>query len=348
MSLSQSQDRFSYKDYQNPEGGEIELYYTTTKAESETVAQQFLGEPVLGFDMEWVYDPDRRPESMTLKENVSLIQLASKTKIALFHIALHAETAPEDLIAPSLKVIIESPHITKAGVSIMHGDFSRLVQFLRLKPQGALELSQLHNLVTNWPYSRNNITTLLCKMDSQVATHLKKKLVKDGGERASNWSQPLTVEQKQYAADDVYASFMLYHRMNEKREQMAVVPPLPEFCEKYLPFGLAPYKEVILLRPIQEGEKAMKATDDALLKAAKDQSSALSNVSLSRQALEPESKAENALSSDERQGESVGGPGLSPNKFLAAKLRKARETLSLHGPPTDQDKPAGEGSPRAE
>jgi hypothetical protein len=45
------------------------------------MAQQFLGEPVIGFDLEWEIRPPK-----SFKDSVSL-QLASLSQIALFHLA---------------------------------------------------------------------------------------------------------------------------------------------------------------------------------------------------------------------------------------------------------------------
>jgi len=79
----------------------------------------------------------------------------------LFHIGLHAGNTSEDLIAPSLRKIIETPNIAKVGVAILNADFSRLENWFHLKPKGAFELSHLHNLITFGPEHPELITTKL-------------------------------------------------------------------------------------------------------------------------------------------------------------------------------------------
>ena len=82
----------------------------------ETVSQLFANEPVLGFDIEWMAQASAKDG---IRRNVSLIQIASETRIALFHIAVFAGTnVPADFVAPTFKKLMESKSITKAGVAI--------------------------------------------------------------------------------------------------------------------------------------------------------------------------------------------------------------------------------------
>lgn len=102
-----------------------------------------------------------------LQQKVGLIQCACEDKIGLFHIGLHSGKTANDLIAPSLRKIIESPSIIKTGVSIQGADFSRLETWFGLKPQGAFELSHLHNLITYGPETPEMITTRLRALVSE-------------------------------------------------------------------------------------------------------------------------------------------------------------------------------------
>ena len=79
----------------------------------------------------------------------------------MFHIGLHVGKTTEDLIAPSLRMIIESPNILKTGVCVLKADFARLEKWFDLKPRGAFELSHLHNLVTYGAEQPNLLTTRL-------------------------------------------------------------------------------------------------------------------------------------------------------------------------------------------
>lgn len=207
---------WSHTLYRGPGGKPVQVLYSITKQESEQLAQKFLHEAVLGFDGEWYnWYPDH---TAPLKSVVSLVQIASEDKIGLFHIARHDGTTPEDLIAPSLRRIIESPNIIKTGNNIIGADFKRLRQYFKLKPQGGLELSDLHKSITKSPYNG------LVALAKQVQIHLGLPLAK-GEVRGSNWMEPLNEEQKVYAAADAYAGFMLYHCMNAKRVAMGLSMP---------------------------------------------------------------------------------------------------------------------------
>ncbi|KAI0023863.1 ribonuclease H-like domain-containing protein [Xylariomycetidae sp. FL0641] len=237
---------WSHRYYRGPSNGTAQILYSRTRDHSEAIAQQFKDEPVLGFDMEWPWDPHQTPAAFRaspLQEKVALIQLACEDKIALFHVALHEGNKPDHLIAPTLKGIIENPTLVKTGVGIMNNDMKRLREHFELQPQGVFELSHLHRLVTQGAQYPHPITTQLCKLATMVETHLGMPLFK-GQVRASAWSRRLEAEQIEYAADDAYASFMLYHCMNAKRLALAPVPRMPRLAETYLPFSLAPIQAV--------------------------------------------------------------------------------------------------------
>lgn len=226
---------WSYDLYRGPRNQKPRLFYARSKAESEEIAAGFSQEKVLGFDMEWPsYDPTNSREGR-LQDKVGVITVACEDKIALFHLGAYAGKKPSAFIGPVLRALIESPDIVKAGVNILAADFRRLQDHFDLKPQGAVELSHLHSLVTHGRGREGSAcTTKLCALDEQVKTHfglpLKKSRV-----RTSNWSQkkPLSREQKSYAASDAYAGFMLYHYLNHLRLSMDPLPPPPLYAERY-------------------------------------------------------------------------------------------------------------------
>lgn len=74
---------WSHELYRGPENKPVKILYSKDKAQSETIAQQFLNEPVLGFDMEWPWDSHNKHR---LQDKIGLIQVACEDKIALFHI----------------------------------------------------------------------------------------------------------------------------------------------------------------------------------------------------------------------------------------------------------------------
>jgi len=225
---------WSYELYRGPKGQAPELVYSTSKQDSEKLASQFLGQKIVGFGMEWVWYR-HAPENERLQEKVSLIQVASEEKIALFHIAAYSGDDPEDFLAPSLRKIIESPSIIKAGAAIKK-DFERLEETfkdLSLTPRGAMDPSHLHNLVFYGSGSSDQwekCTTKLLALDKQVEMHfglpLKKELI--------DWSKkPLTEKQQTCAASDAYAGLMLFHYLENKRAKMAKKPPRLLSAELY-------------------------------------------------------------------------------------------------------------------
>jgi ribonuclease D len=219
---------WSHTWYRNTKGKPIKVSYSWMLEQSEILAQKFLNETLLGFDMEWKMWPGTR-----IQENISLIQVASESEVGLFHIALHSGTTIDKLLAPSLRKIIETPSILKIGVNIYKADGKRLEKFMGLKPRGLFELSHLYNLV-----KYQNGTRRLVSLGNQVLDHLGFPLCK-GQVRTSDWSRPLNENQKKYAASDAYAGLMLFHVMEAKRLKLNPTPPRPEFAELFRPIRLA-------------------------------------------------------------------------------------------------------------
>lgn len=209
----------------------MKVLYSRTKLESEEIAHEFLDEKVIGFDMEWPWETDTTANTR-LQQRIGLIQIACEDKIALFHIGLHQGSTAKDLLAPTLRKIIEDPAIAKCGVAVHNADFARLQLWFGLKPRGAFELSHLHNLVSFGASNPAKCTTKLRGLAAQVEQHLGLPLHK-GKVRTSNWSKPLNKDQFNYAAADAYAGFMLFHCINAKRMHMDPVPPLPVYAETY-------------------------------------------------------------------------------------------------------------------
>lgn len=79
-----------------------------------------------------------------LQEQTSLIQVASESDIGLFHIGLHKGDCVADLLAPSLRQIIESSSIVKTGVGIIFANLPRLKHTFGLEAQGITDLNELH------------------------------------------------------------------------------------------------------------------------------------------------------------------------------------------------------------
>lgn len=187
---------WSYNLYRGPdENGElntkIKVHYCTSQHTTERVLQQyFMNEKILGFDLEWEPSASDR---MGARKNVSLVQLASKSRIGLFHLSLYGEKG--SLVAPSLKKIMEDPNVTKLGVAIKQ-DCTRLRKFLGIDSRGIFELSNLYKLVkysTSGEYQFINRTYV--RLAAQVMEYLRLPLHKGPDVRKSSWSQALKMDQ---------------------------------------------------------------------------------------------------------------------------------------------------------
>ncbi|KAI9818211.1 MAG: hypothetical protein M1827_000836 [Pycnora praestabilis] len=221
--------------YRGPEGEKVKVHYCRSKETTERISKLFLNEKVLGFDIEW------KPQAQVIegiKRNVSLIQLASEERIALFHVALFGKgSAIEDFVAPTLKQIMESANITKVGVSVK-SDCTRLRKFMKIESQGLLELSHLYKVVRFSISDVSKIDKRLVSLAQQVEEHLKLPLYK-GSVRSSDWSEALDMQQILYAASDSYAGLRVYDILEEKRKLLKPMPPCPAHAELNLPLRTA-------------------------------------------------------------------------------------------------------------
>jgi ribonuclease D len=264
---------WSHKLYRGPKNKSPEVFYSKTRDDSEILAQKFLDKPLLGFDMEW----PRWKSPKRLQHQIGMIQVASEDMIALFHIGQHSGSTIDQVIAPSLRKIIESPNIIKIGRCIVGADFSRLIKFFGLKPQAAFEIAHLHKLVTS--ISRGGLA-------DQVQHHFELPLSKDPNDRTCKWHLPLSQSQRDYAAADAYAGFMLYHCMNAKRLAMIPTPPLPPLADSPKPTAEAKGEP----KPSKLRQEPLDLVSQALYDELSIRRSALAsdeNVKLSRIASNP-------------------------------------------------------------
>lgn len=187
---------WSYSMYRGPgddgaTDAKVKVHYCKTKHTTERVLQQyFMNEKILGFDLEWAPDATKLQSA---RRNVSLVQIAGQSRIALFHIALYPKT--DELVAPSFKKIMEDPEVTKAGVCIK-GDCTRLRNYMGIDSRGIFELSHLYKLVkysTTEQYGAINRRTV--SLAAQVQECLGLPMFKGQDVRSSDWSQPLGMQQ---------------------------------------------------------------------------------------------------------------------------------------------------------
>lgn len=183
---------WEYSLYQGPGGERIKIHYCKSKEISEDIAKLFLNEEVIGFDVEWKQNATAQHG---IRKNVSLVQIASEDRIALFHISQFAKgESLEDLVAPTLKTIMESPIITKVGVSIK-ADCTRLRKFMGIDSRGIFELSHMYKLVKYASDNPQLINKKLVSLAHQVEDHLQLPLYKGSVVRNSDWSEDLRNQQ---------------------------------------------------------------------------------------------------------------------------------------------------------
>ncbi len=169
----------------------VKVHYCTSSTTTERVVKQYFSdEKVLGFDLEW--SPSAHKSSGTRK-NVSLVQLASASRIGLFHIAAFPLT--DKLVAPSLKKVLEDPDVAKLGVSIK-GDCRRCADHLGINVRGQFELSHLYRLVKYYKSGEYDlINKRLVSLAMQVQDCLGLPLYKGSDVRESNWAKKLKMDQ---------------------------------------------------------------------------------------------------------------------------------------------------------
>ncbi|KAH7318527.1 hypothetical protein B0I35DRAFT_432286 [Stachybotrys elegans] len=229
---------WSHKLYQSTASDgtieKVKVHYCTSKDTMERVCKtHFIGEKVLGFDLEWMVYAKSTDGPRAF---VSVIQLASPSHIAIFHLARFPK---DDFVAPSFKRIMEDSTVSKAGVSIK-GDCARIKTSLGIETKGIFELSHLYRLVKHSFDGRTElINRKLVALATQVNDYLHLPLYKEESVRSSNWSLPLSERQILYSAADAYAGVQLYHVLEAKRMALVPTPPRPYFAEENRPIRIA-------------------------------------------------------------------------------------------------------------
>ncbi|KAI1466332.1 ribonuclease H-like protein [Daldinia caldariorum] len=213
----------------------VKVHYCRSTYTMEKICKDyFSNEKILGFDLEWAADSYRYE---SVKKNVSLIQLASPSRIGLFHVALFPDK--DDLVGPTFRAIMEDPFITKVGVNIK-SDATRIRNFLSIDSKGLIELSHLYKLVTYSAEGRQReINKKLVPLATQVEHYLHLPLYKGTDVRTSDWTKPLSFDQVTYSGSDAYAGLQLFATLDHHRQQLRPCPPPPYHAELNLPIRLA-------------------------------------------------------------------------------------------------------------
>ncbi|CAO3659910.1 unnamed protein product [Umbelopsis ramanniana] len=180
------------------------LFCTKSPTHTNTIIRKMVKEgKVFGLDLEW------RPTFIKGgKENkTALVQLCNSTSILIIQISRMGVFPHE------LKGLLQNRDILKTGVNIK-GDALKLYRDFRILTNGLVELGTLARATHAEELQgyKGLSLRLLC------AIFLDKSLPK-GNTRVSRWDAPvLSSKQKQYAADDAYASFAVYQAINDRRQ----------------------------------------------------------------------------------------------------------------------------------
>lgn len=184
----------------------VKVHYCESKSTMERVCKEyFMSEDVIGFDLEWMR---YARGSDGPRHNVSLIQIASPSRIGLFHVALFKDN---DLLGPSFRKIMEDPKVSKVGVNI-GGDCTRVKNHLGVTVRGIFELSHLYRLVKYFPDNRRLVHKGLVSLATQVEDQLLLPLYKGQAVRTGNWMRKLNPQQincKRLTAGAIFTQIQL-------------------------------------------------------------------------------------------------------------------------------------------
>ncbi|KDE04839.1 hypothetical protein MVLG_04700 [Microbotryum lychnidis-dioicae p1A1 Lamole] len=169
------------------------LIYTNSADEVAKVLKAMDDGPY-GFDLEWEPSKRRGVENPT-----ALAQVCDGQTILLVHIA-RMSTFPK-----ALKDFIEDPTKVKLGVQIA-GDARKLSRDFGHTPRGLLELNNVGKLVDGPRYAGR----ILIGLQEMTGTYLDMYLPKEGAVRCGKWSGTIGAEQQHYAANDVWASLLVF------------------------------------------------------------------------------------------------------------------------------------------
>ncbi|SCV71999.1 BQ2448_4693 [Microbotryum intermedium] len=169
------------------------LIYTNSADEVAKVLSAMDDGPY-GFDLEWEPSTRRGVENPT-----ALAQVCDGRTILLVH------TARMSTFPKALKDFIEDATKVKLGVQIA-GDARKLARDFGHTPRGLLELNNIGKMVDPPRYAGR----ILIGLQEMTGTYLDMYLPKEGAVRCGKWSGTIGAEQQHYAANDVWASLLVF------------------------------------------------------------------------------------------------------------------------------------------
>lgn len=259
---------WSYSFYRGPNEqddvrGKVRVHYCKNAHVAERALQYLLEEKAIGLDLEWLVDAHKYSGA---RRNVSLVQLASQSRVILLHLALYP--SKDELATPTLRKILEDPNITKLGVWIK-GDCTRIKKWLGIETRSIFELSHLFKQVKYCSSGQHGmINKRLISLASQVEEVMGLPMFKEQSVRTSDWTQPLNIAQIGYSASDAYAAVQLFAMLNYQREQLNPAPALPFHADLDKPIPLPNCAKV---SSTDEAKTAAEPADEAELEAMNGQ-----------------------------------------------------------------------------
>ncbi|WRT67396.1 uncharacterized protein IL334_004367 [Kwoniella shivajii] len=246
-----------------------ELVYTRTEEEANIQLTRLVG-PVLGFDVEYVQLPDY------CDQHPALLQFCDEHLIVLVQLPIFQD---RNTPIPSKAIeILCDKSIYKTGANI-YSDIIRLVNMYhgQFRPPRMLSnhlpvcsvmddtpveegdrimieeakrprahvpvcLLELACLAANYYNPFSSWRGLQISLKALCARHIGKRLRKGGNCHQGQWTDSLTKKQKNYAANDVYASFLIYSELKKVSMQKGCPFDLHK-ASKELPFCYTMPKE---------------------------------------------------------------------------------------------------------
>jgi len=172
-----------------------EIIVITNTEQCEKAIAELSLEKELGFDTE------SKPVFVKGQQNdVSLIQLSTRTKVYLFRINKIGFTK-------SIIKLLENENIIKTGVAVQ-GDINELNRLKSFSPNGFIELA---DMAKQFKFKNHGLRYLCARL---FAYRVSK------GAKLSNWeNEKLTNSQIKYAATDAWIGLQIYDKFEHMKKQ---------------------------------------------------------------------------------------------------------------------------------
>ncbi|KAJ3556537.1 hypothetical protein NP233_g11955 [Leucocoprinus birnbaumii] len=191
---------YSYKDYDRPKAFVV---YTRHEEETNDLIDGLYSGPV-AMDLEWRVMYYRNPEgkNVQMERRTAIVQIADRNGLVLVVQVNGMRRFPE-----RLQALIENPKIPKVGVNILN-DGKKLFRDYGIMAKNLVELGSVALVVDPSPISNRKIVSL-----AKLVERYCGKMLDKGPERTSNWEEPLTIPQTEYAANDAHSSLEVYKEL---------------------------------------------------------------------------------------------------------------------------------------